>query len=435
MTAKQIEKALTKNALIQAARDETADRTSNTFGRSAILSIDPKTGSMRMKAATGKASDMASFKTVDQIRTEKLLKSDSALVRASIAANQKFLEMGSYKNVTAKISREKQKLDSKYAGKLPQLSRIEASRNAAFTKVGLEDERLVGQKAIYGNKYGKAAMDLGTSSYDSLNMHPVSAAATVAGIYASGVIGGVLIEGALGAGAAGAGAIALKTSSKAVKTGAKLVSEYAPSAVRGGLGLGILYQGGKVVASGDAANTVNFVASLAVGGLGYAKGAKLVKDPISILPGVKKIKVQIPSTGASNDVANVPIGTSLVVRGKPVLSYSKEGGFVKGVAKIPSSKVKGLEIQAFDELGTKSFERSLADLVNANDVAKYRAGKAMTDAVYRQKSPLSTPKEYQINSAGIPVEFRPIVKNIVKSYPGVLKVYKIKAFGSSVMKQ
>jgi len=232
-----------------------------------------------------------------------------------------------------------------------------------------------GQSAIYGNKYGNALFDATYDTIESARVKPVTTAATVAAIYASGAIAGVAIEGGLGAVAAGAGRVALGAGKTAKAAG--VVAKYVPTAGRSLLGAEVAYEGGKTVLSGDARATVDFVASLAVGGMGYARGAKIVKDPMTIIPGARTIKLQDVTAGHGTLVKDITVGETFSIGGKPVISRNVNGEFVRGAPSLPIEMSKALNnkgkfdsriIQAYSKADNKAFEATAKRWSGESDV-------------------------------------------------------------------
>jgi hypothetical protein len=374
-----------------------------------------------------------SFKTRGQLRKEAAI-ARGGLGAAGLKLGQKLTD--SYNSTAKALSDKKSDLNKQISEiiNIPELNEIEKIRNASFTKVGLEDKRLAGQKAIYGNKYGAAAMNLGKESYNKVKDKPVDAAITVAGLYASGLVAGAVVEGGLGAVAAGAGKVALRAKSPLLKTGAALASKYTPTVGHLGLGAAVASEGIETLRSGDADRTVRFVSSFIVGGMGYSKGAKIAKDPITAIPGVKRIKIQEMPEGASSLVNDIEVGKSLVVAGKPIVSYSKATGLVKDIIEAPESLTKGKKIQAYDKLGIKSLEKAFKTQLDADTNLRYASSKRIADAVYRQSSPVTKPSEFKIASKDIPDSMKPVVADAVKSYPGLLKLHGMQVYGSATQK-
>ena len=386
-----------------------------------------------------------SFKTKDQIRQAKLMQSDNKLASSLVKADVAFREAGSWKNVKGKTSAGLASANKKIADAidLPTLVSIENSRDQHLAKINVKGYNALalqrrGQKAIYGNQYGEASMNLLTGTYESVRTKPVSAGLTVAAMYATGMIAGVAVEGVLGLAARGAAGIAVKASSKAVKKAAIVTAQHVQGTGRAGLGLGVAAEGLKTVAEGDAAKTVNFAASLAVGGFGYSKGAKTVKDPISILPNARTTKLQAVSSGHDTAVMDIRAGETFSLRGKPILSRTREGKFVRGAPALDSTLTKNKVIQSFDKSDTATFRKTLEKQASKEDVLIFDSGKKIASVAYNLRKPVTGPKKFEILSENIPSNMKPVVKDTIVSsknievYGSVAQKLQMEGFFSRV---
>lgn len=416
-----------------------------------------KTHNMNADLASTKLSKGATqFKTVDQTNYEKALKSDLPFFALSAKLNKQFSEALSYKNVTSKASAKLNKLNRSVSEKLnlASLDDIEKIRDEKLSGITvkvtqpgkvkreytLKDVQSKGQDKLYANKYGKALMDETYDTIDAVRVKPVSAAAGVAALYATGAIAGVVIEGGLGAVAGTAGKVALKSGK--IGKAAGYVSKYAQPVGRGALGASVAYEGGKTVLSGDAVATVKFMESLAVGGMGYSKGARIVKDPISIIPGVKTIKLQEVTAGHSTNVKDIRVGETFSIGGKSIISRSSNGKLTRGYPKLNSELTKTLNskgkledkiIQSFDKDSNKAFEVAVKNISGEKDALLYKSGKVISDTAYSMKKPVTVPKKFEITSEHISPEMKSSVKNAIFSF-GKLKGERIEVYGSVAQK-
>ena len=399
------------------------------------------------------------FKTVDQLNYEKTLKSDIPTFAAMAKLNKKFQDTFSYKNVTGKASKELGEINKEVAEflDLPSLAEIEKKRDAlipdiqfkvtqpgkATREYTLKDKHREAQEVVYSNKYGKAVMDTTYDALESGRTKPVTAAATVAAMYASGAIAGVVVEGGLGLTALGASKIAAKAGAGTlISKGAGVAAKYIPTAGRLTLGTYVGVEGAKTVMSGDAQKTVNFITSLAVGGMGYSKGAKIVKDPISIIPGVKTVKLQEVTAGHGTTVKDITVGETFSIGGKSVISRNANGGFVRGAPSLPVEMSKTLSIegklenrliQAFDKADNAAFEATARRWSGESDVLLFKSGKKISDVAYGLNKPVTTPKKFEITSEHVPNDIKPIVKDTIVAF-GKGKSQGIEVYGSVAQK-
>jgi translation initiation factor 1 (eIF-1/SUI1) len=163
-------------------------------------------------------------------------------------------------------------------------------------------------------------------------------------------------------------------------------------------------------------------------------GGKAAKDTISNLPGVRRVKVQEIKPGASTNVRDINVGYSLSTKNKPILSYSKESGLVKGALEIPLSKIEGLQVQAFTKLNTATFERTVLNQLGEVEGTYFKSGKNIASKVYKQSKSVTKPKGLDILSEHIPQSMKSIVKDTIVNYSGLLKRRDIQVYGSVAQK-
>jgi len=169
----------------------------------------------------------------------------------------------------------------------------------------------------------------------------------------------------------------------------------------------------------------NAAAMLLIGSVG-GKALKNAKSPVSIKP----TKLQEVSAGEAAAVKDIKTGYALTVRGNPVISYSKSTKRLqRGAAGVPIKSLEGKQVQAFTKTDTKVFEATLKQLDKPEQVY-YKSGKKIADVVYKQKKPVTKPKQLEILSEHIPDSMKPIVKDTITKYSGLLRTRGIQVYGS-----
>lgn len=169
----------------------------------------------------------------------------------------------------------------------------------------------------------------------------------------------------------------------------------------------------------------NAAAMLLIGKYG-GKALKNAKSPV----GIKSTKLQEVSAGEAAAVRDIKTGYALTVRGNPVISYSKSTGKIqRGAAGVPIKTLEGKQVQAFNKADTRAFEATLKQL-DKTEQAYYKSGKKIADVAYKQKKPVTKPTQFEILSEHIPANMKPIVKDTITKYGGLLKRRDIQVYGS-----
>jgi len=159
--------------------------------------------------------------------------------------------------------------------------------------------------------------------------------------------------------------------------------------------------------------------------LGELTGAILVgktaEAGIRQFPVKKASLTEIKGTGSSPGYEKLNYGTQLQINGNPILSYSKEAGLTRGPLAAPSEMLAGKKVTAFGKQQTANFMETLNKL--SPDAEYFKAGRSITDSIYRTKQPVKKPTEFKITSENIPESAKPVVEQAIKSYKGNAEVY------------
>ena len=176
----------------------------------------------------------------------------------------------------------------------------------------------------------------------------------------------------------------------------------------------------------EALQTLSDAAAMLLIGKYGGKALKNAKSPV----GIKSTKLQEVSAGEAAAVRDIKTGYALTVRGNPVISYSKSTGKIqRGAAGVPIKTLEGKQVQAFNKADTKAFEATLKQLDKTEQVY-YKSGKKIADVAYKQKKPVTKPKQLEILSEHIPASMKPIVKDTITKYGGLLRTKDIQVYGS-----
>ncbi len=81
----------------------------------------------------------------------------------------------------------------------------------------------------------------------------------------------------------------------------------------------------------------------------------------------------------------------------------------------------GKKVTAFGNLQTANFMETLNKL--SPDAEYFKAGRSITDSIYRTKQPVKKATEFKITSENIPESAKPVVEQAIKSYKGNAEVY------------
>lgn len=264
------------------------------FGSTSGLTQRDASGKVSIVAEKKSFSDVQRFKTVDQLNMEKR---DVEIAKYKAAhpnfVSQIAADLYGATADKASLQRTEQQANDWVSGNvtskyLPTTEVFEQKRNAAFTKVGLEDERQVISKKIYDNPLGAAAMNVGVDSYNFVREKPVSATKEVAIIAAEGYVAGTLLGAAAVGGRVGLGA-AGKVASKVPVVGGVASSVFTKSArfVEPGMNAGMVgLMGHSIygdVQKGDYENVVKTAGNIAIGTPGYKAGSRNALKGVDIM--------------------------------------------------------------------------------------------------------------------------------------------------------
>jgi hypothetical protein len=394
--------------------------------------------------------------TADEIGTpltEAQLKQDATIAKGGLmgkmaALDKTVQQVTSYKNIAGGIEKGVNYANSKVSrvtkAIMPELNNaFVEKRNDAFRSVGLEDEREKIQKVVNSNPIAKAVLiDYVGDKYNYVRNKPASAAIDVGALVVGGeVLGAATEAGTLGLEAGGAKLALSKIS--AIKTaGNAIVKGVRPASQVGMVGLLAkdAYATGK---EGNIAKDLDFAGSLLVGGVGYSKGVKAVKEPISLIPGLHNIELARVTGGETTNINPIKIGTGFGFSEKqPIISYSN-GKLVRGMPDI-DTKIMNLKstdpitgksvdatIQAFDKGGNKwnttAFMKAVESTGKEN-VDHVTALKELADSGYSQKNPIVKPESFDLYSEHIPASAKDATRSAIVRTKG-LDVY-----GSNTMK-
>ena len=154
-------------------------------------------------------------------------------------------------------------------------------------------------------------------------------------------------------------------------------------------------------------------------------GAGLKKiNPVSI----KKSGLQEITPGEQALVKDVSVGYTLSLKNKPLVTV-KNGKISYGVKAVPKELIAGKQVQAFGEVDTKVFEKTLKQFGEVEQ-EYFKSGKTIAKTVYKQRKPITKPKTLDILSEHIPQNMKPVVKNTIVKYGGLLKTKDIQVYGS-----
>ena len=225
----------------------------------------------------------------------------------------------------------------------------------------------------------------------------------------------------------------LKAADYGIQTKGKSVIPQAKAFVQGtvefpfvvvGAGNRVLKPGG--LRDFEALQTLSNAAAMLLIGRYGGRVVTKVKSPI----GLKPTKLQEVSAGEAAAVRDIKTGYALTVRGNPVISYSKSTRKIqRGAAGVPIKTLEGKQVQAFNKADTKAFEATLKQL-DKIEQTYYKSGKKIADVAYKQKKPVTKPKQLEILSEHIPANMKPIVKDTITKYGGLLKRRDIQVYGS-----
>lgn len=192
----------------------------------------------------------------------------------------------------------------------------------------------------------------------------------------------------------------------------------------------------------DYNSLVRSVGELAIGGIGFSKGAKKVgslaiaRNQEFELPSYKlsdaKPKIdKMKLTEIVNQVGNEPAyrdliyGRTLAVINKPVIAIgtAKGGrGISLGARPAPAQLLEGKTTQAFSKL-ENAFFKSTVEARGGNTEAKYlNSALNIAKQVSGTRKPLYTPETFEITSTAIPERAKIPITEAIKSYEGDVMV-------------
>ena len=185
--------------------------------------------------------------------------------------------------------------------------------------------------------------------------------------------------------------------------------------------------GAGMVSKSVTSDPIRFATSLVfMEGLG--RGVKKI-NPIH----VRSTKLQEVTPGEAAAVRDINLGYTASIGKKPIVSYSKSSRkFQKGTLSADKKMLEGKQVQAFTKADTKAFEKTLKQF-DQLEQDYFAAGKKIAETAYKQKSPITKPKELEVLSAHVAADMKPIVKQTIKDYgskAGRLVGRDIQVYGS-----
>lgn len=91
-------------------------------------------------------------------------------------------------------------------------------------------------------------------------------------------------------------------------------------------------------------------------------------------------------------------------------------------------------LQYFDKRDQGAYVKTIENVAGKKDTSIFLEGKNIADTAYSQKKAVTTPKSFDILSAHISPEAKPVVKKTIQEYQSLLKGRSINVYGSGAQK-